>query len=656
MDRQTYLITLENHLVSDDEIIRNFMLEILNRSFIGDESTFMIGLEANRKNRVKTQKNDHLKYLKNLPMPAEGVRQLLSDLQEDHADQASHYVSLLNHADPCLVEQFQGEISTILKAKGIKVADLTFYTDLCSDPRDIIFQKFQSVIRKMNAAEGFNQNYFILGKQMTELIVKRKLMGENEILYRLHKMKKRQKLSLSDLYDIVIAGDMKMEAAMSKLLVLLTLHSGDEVFSEEVVNALVKIGTNDVVDAVKPLVQERSPGRFHAIDVLSNIKTDYAKKTMIELFKKEPVSFEKTLIAVGLCEQFSTEAIPLIESYINEGYEAGLLPLEEYLYCNCIINGVNHSKLAEWKQVGKDIKVERLETSQISGQEKQELDIEEPSEEEETEEDTVESTPLNEEDSEPVELDIEEPSEEEQEREETVESTKLDEEASEPVELDIEEPLEEEQTQEETVESTPLDEEASEPVELDLEIPLEEEESREETVESQIFENVEEPIIQREDSEEQLAQAKEQSLNSEKSHETEDRVRQDEGKLERVEQNQNQEREHSPSLEELVSHGLEMDLATEDASLNLNMQAEENDNKRVEQEMKSEESEKIRPSQKRNRSNEAGQKVSNEELKAAMQRLINARNLSKTKKQQEKVGRNEPCPCGSGKKYKKCCL
>ncbi len=24
--------------------------------------------------------------------------------------------------------------------------------------------------------------------------------------------------------------------------------------------------------------------------------------------------------------------------------------------------------------------------------------------------------------------------------------------------------------------------------------------------------------------------------------------------------------------------------------------------------------------------------------------------------QSHKVGRNEPCPCGSGKKYKKCCL
>jgi len=25
------------------------------------------------------------------------------------------------------------------------------------------------------------------------------------------------------------------------------------------------------------------------------------------------------------------------------------------------------------------------------------------------------------------------------------------------------------------------------------------------------------------------------------------------------------------------------------------------------------------------------------------------------KREEPKVGRNEPCPCGSGKKYKKCC-
>jgi len=33
-----------------------------------------------------------------------------------------------------------------------------------------------------------------------------------------------------------------------------------------------------------------------------------------------------------------------------------------------------------------------------------------------------------------------------------------------------------------------------------------------------------------------------------------------------------------------------------------------------------------------------------------------ARKIKKPQKREEpKVGRNEPCPCGSGKKYKKCC-
>ena len=25
-------------------------------------------------------------------------------------------------------------------------------------------------------------------------------------------------------------------------------------------------------------------------------------------------------------------------------------------------------------------------------------------------------------------------------------------------------------------------------------------------------------------------------------------------------------------------------------------------------------------------------------------------------REEEKIGRNDPCPCGSGKKYKKCCM
>jgi len=30
--------------------------------------------------------------------------------------------------------------------------------------------------------------------------------------------------------------------------------------------------------------------------------------------------------------------------------------------------------------------------------------------------------------------------------------------------------------------------------------------------------------------------------------------------------------------------------------------------------------------------------------------------MSKPKKNKHKIGRNDPCPCGSGLKYKKCCM
>ncbi|WP_416147421.1 SEC-C metal-binding domain-containing protein [Salipaludibacillus sp. HK11] len=353
MDRQTFLIKLEKHIVSDDETVRKFMLNILSTSFIGDESTFMLGLEANTINRTKWKTNAYLNYLKKLPMSAEGVRRLLSDLRAEpmSAEQANYYLSLLNHADPCLVDQFQDDISLTLKEKGIKVPNLSFYTNLCSDSKDAILQKLQGVIRNINASEPFNYNHFLLGKQMIEWIAKRGLTGENEILYRLSRMKKRSKLTVSDLYDIVLAGDMQIEAAIPNLLALLKLHYKDEISSEEVVNSLVKIGTDNVVDLLQPLIDDKHVC-FHVIDVLSNIKTDYAKKILLKEFKQTKRRDAKTLIAASLCEHFSQEAIPLIEAYIDEGYETWLLTLEEYLYCNCIVNGVNHPKLSEWKHAG----------------------------------------------------------------------------------------------------------------------------------------------------------------------------------------------------------------------------------------------------------------------------------------------------------------
>lgn len=36
--------------------------------------------------------------------------------------------------------------------------------------------------------------------------------------------------------------------------------------------------------------------------------------------------------------------------------------------------------------------------------------------------------------------------------------------------------------------------------------------------------------------------------------------------------------------------------------------------------------------------------------------MLKKRRVEKAKKENEKLGRNSLCPCGSGKKYKRCCL
>ena len=57
-----------------------------------------------------------------------------------------------------------------------------------------------------------------------------------------------------------------------------------------------------------------------------------------------------------------------------------------------------------------------------------------------------------------------------------------------------------------------------------------------------------------------------------------------------------------------------------------------------------------------------GRILSENEIKEALakeeRRFLKKMKISPTKQQlkRKRVGRNDPCPCGSGKKFKKCCL
>lgn len=54
---------------------------------------------------------------------------------------------------------------------------------------------------------------------------------------------------------------------------------------------------------------------------------------------------------------------------------------------------------------------------------------------------------------------------------------------------------------------------------------------------------------------------------------------------------------------------------------------------------------------------EAQEKTPEEELREnPLLKLISGTRLKPMRRNEPRIGRNEPCPCKSGKKYKKCCL
>jgi len=56
------------------------------------------------------------------------------------------------------------------------------------------------------------------------------------------------------------------------------------------------------------------------------------------------------------------------------------------------------------------------------------------------------------------------------------------------------------------------------------------------------------------------------------------------------------------------------------------------------------------------REKELNELASNYRKNKEQRTLENGGKVVPFKRGSSKVGRNEPCPCGSGKKYKKCCL
>ncbi|KAA0563305.1 hypothetical protein F0342_13520 [Bacillus sp. CH30_1T] len=163
-------------------------------------------------------------------------------------------------------------------------------------------------------------------------------------------MDKGEFFGFEGIYDVYMAGEIQKEGAIPQLVSLFKNEEEGDFIFEETANSLVKIGTDQVVREVEKIALYGNT-YFYSLDVLGRIKTKEAEKALLRLFDQADDLTAKTIIADNLCRHLSTDAIPKIEDLIETGYEDGLLCLEESLYVNCVMNGIQHPKLPEWRHL-----------------------------------------------------------------------------------------------------------------------------------------------------------------------------------------------------------------------------------------------------------------------------------------------------------------
>ncbi|TYS18119.1 hypothetical protein FZC78_08130 [Rossellomorea vietnamensis] len=149
------------------------------------------------------------------------------------------------------------------------------------------------------------------------------------------------------LFQVYMAGELRTDSTIPDLISLLVRDDGDEAL-EEISSALIKIGTNEVVEEVEKIALNEDTF-IYSVDILAKIKSPQAEQALLRLLNRTKDMTIRTVILDSLCQQLSVEAIPLVEKQLSAGYDMIMTDLEHSFYANLVMNEIEHPDLQEIK-------------------------------------------------------------------------------------------------------------------------------------------------------------------------------------------------------------------------------------------------------------------------------------------------------------------
>ena len=269
---------------------------------------------------------------------------------EDEKNYLDHLCRLLCNADPGLVLPHE---KAILAARGFYLdyhKRLSRRLDLFSWDGDALWQELETICEEGKSKEYVGDIRWGEGKAIVEALARAGDKHADRMMALLAvKVDDFENNPMKWMEPLMVrlAGEMRHGPTIP--IIVAKLHEDADVLSEECHRALVKIGTDDVIQAVRrdyPTAEWQF--RLYASGVLGRVHTDLAVQAGIELLAGEKDLDLENWLAQAVVEHFSTEGNEAAYKVLLS--DPDLFDLQRALVPACTLMGQEFPEFGEWRK------------------------------------------------------------------------------------------------------------------------------------------------------------------------------------------------------------------------------------------------------------------------------------------------------------------
>ena len=350
---------LKQAILHPEKLVRSAALSYFNESFTRDPQVTQLAIEATEKYGWKEVVRHYHNAFTNLPLTEDSLRWFLNDLKHDSDPDQEQWdvfrralLQAVLEAEPALLAKYRDEIENLDVIEPDDVTHLHERLEFAERDPEKCWEQLQQHCEAIKSAKSFLAADTPHGKRLAEACARfPQQFGDRVVALLAHSPPgdAGDPAVWVEGFLIVAAGRMRLNAAAP--LVVKKLHNEWDWISEEAQEALKRIGSPAVLDAICADYPSASwHFRNYATGVLENLPSDDSPARICELITREQDEFLAGQLGCGLANQFDLDAVEAARQVaLADPDDMELQPIRELLVVTSLLSDQKFPELDAWR-------------------------------------------------------------------------------------------------------------------------------------------------------------------------------------------------------------------------------------------------------------------------------------------------------------------